>query len=301
MADVQYGLSKGVKMKYLKFSLFYIISIFPLSVIYMISDIAFVVVYYIFRYRRKVVRLNLENSFPDKTLVEIIEIEKGFYKHFSDVAFESIKILTISKKSISKRFHIKNIELVEQIYKQKKDIILYTAHYGNWEWLSFLPLFIPHQGTTLYKELSNKYFDQLMKLIRCRFGTFCFDSNGGYKSIVKLKQENILSMNCIIGDQSPTKNASKHWVKFLNMETAFLIGVDRIAKKLNHTVLFPSFKKIKRGRYEIEFKLIGENNEQNKDHEIIDKYASILENTINEAPELWLWSHRRWKLTRSYN
>ena len=285
-------------MKHIKFLPFYLISIFPLPVLYIISSIVFVVTYHIFRYRREVVRSNIKYSFPDKTLDEIIEIEKGFYKHFCDIIFESIKILTINKKSIKNRFHIKNIELIEQIYKQEENIILYTAHYGNWEWFSFLPLFVPYQVTTFYQVLSNKYFDQLMILIRSRFGLICFESNSGYKGIVKLKQENILSLNCIIGDQSPYKDAAKqHWVKFLNRETAFLIGADKIAKKLNYKVLFPLFKKLERGKYEVEFKLIERNDTQNNRHEIIDKYAGILENAINEAPEIWLWSHRRWKLT----
>lgn len=285
-------------MKYLKFFPFYLVSILPFSVLYFFSNTLYVTVYHIFKYRRKIVRLNLENSFPNKSHAKIIEIEKGFYKHFCDITFEAIKILTIRKKVIKKRFGIKNIELVEQVYLQKKDITLYTAHYGNWEWLSFLPLFMNHQGITLYQKLSNNYFDQLMRLIRSRFGAYCIESKNGYKTIIKIKQQNILSLNCLIGDQSPGKNASKHWVTFLNRETAFLIGADRIAKKLNHTILFPLFKKLKRGKYQIEFILIEKDEKQLNSHDIIDKYARILENSINSSPEMWLWSHNRWKLTK---
>jgi KDO2-lipid IV(A) lauroyltransferase len=243
------------------------------------------------------VRFNLKNSFPDKTIIEIIQIEKKFYKHFCDISFESIKALTISKKSIAKRFQIKNKNLIDELYSQNKNIILYTSHYGNWEWLSFSPLFLPYQIQTFYQELSNSYFNDLMLVLRSRFGTWCVESNQGYKTMVKLQQEGTLTMTCMIGDQSPKKQSSKHWVKFLNQETAFLIGPDRIAKKLNQTLLYASFKKPRRGKYEMEFISIEDSPNQCKSEELINKYVKLLENTIIETPELWLWSHRRWKLT----
>jgi KDO2-lipid IV(A) lauroyltransferase len=242
--------------------------------------------------------LNLENSFPDKSTVEIVEIEKGFYKHFCDVFFEIFKVLTISKGAIPKRLFVKNIELIEELYRQKKSVILYSAHYGNGEWFALLPIFVPHKGTGFYKKLSNNYFDQLMQIIRCRFGAIGVESSHGYKTLVNLQQNKVLTLNCVISDQSPVKEASKHWVKFLNQETAFLIGADRIAKKLNYVVIFASFQKIKRGKYEVEFILIEEEPNQKESTEIIDKYAEALEDVINKSPELWLWSHRRWKLTK---
>ena len=131
-------------MKYLKFFPFLILSIIPLPVLYVFSDFMYILVYHLVKYRRPVVRTNLLNSFPHKSLIEITTIEKKFYKHFCDTAFESIKTLTLSKKTINKRFIIKNSTLIETLYKQNKSIILYTSHYGNWKWFSFLPLFFPH-------------------------------------------------------------------------------------------------------------------------------------------------------------
>ena len=284
-------------MKKLKFLPFYFFSLFPLSCLYLISDICFIAVFHLFRYRREVVRTNLINSFPNKSITEIKVIERKFYQHFCDIVFESIKALTINKKSISKRFHLKNKELIEQFHKENRNIIMYAAHYGNWEWLSFLPLFLSYKTTSFYKPLSNKYFDQLMKLLRSRFGVLCFESGNGYKTLLKLDQKNILSLNCIIGDQSPLKSPTNYWKIFLNQKTAFLIGADKIARKSNQVVIFPFFQKIKRGIYEITFKIITEFPKQNATHEIIDKYAQVLEKNINNSPELWLWSHRRWKLS----
>ena len=254
--------------------------------------------YYIFKYRRKVVRLNLENAFPNKTKSEIIRIEKAFYHHFSDVIFEMLKTLTINKKTVFKRLSIKNNALIMGFFEQKKDIIMYGAHYSNWEWGILLPLFLSHKTTTFYQKLSNKYINELMQLIRKRFGMLCVESKQGYKTLAKLRQDNILTINYIVGDQNPKRNSSKYWTKFLNQETAFLIGADRIAKKMNQVVVFPLFKKLKRGTYELEFILIDDNTIVAKGDEIIEKYVRVLENQIKKTPELWLWSHRRWKLRK---
>lgn len=286
-------------MKYLKFSPFYLISFLPFWFLYLCSNLAFIIIYYVFKYRRKVVRINLLKSFPEKSEKAVVKIEKAFYQHFCDLAIESVKALTISKKSIKKRFHVANPELIEQLFQENKSIIMYTAHYGNWEWLIFLPLYIPFQVQTFYQKLSNGYFDEFMKTLRSRFGVWCVESMKGYKTMVKLNQDEILTLTCIIGDQSPRKDASKHWVNFLGQETAFLVGADRIAKKLNQAVLFASLKKVKRGYYSLEFIPIELNPAMNNSLEIIEKYSNSLQALISTSPELWLWSHRRWKLNKS--
>jgi Kdo2-lipid IVA lauroyltransferase/acyltransferase len=283
----------------LKFLPFYALSVLPMFMLYGISTIAFLIIYYLVKYRRGVVTTNLKNSFPLKNEAELNLIRKKFYRHFCDLMFESIKVLTISKKGLKKRFHIKNPELIQEYYNKKRSIVLYTAHHGNWEWLAFLPLFIPHQATAFYQPQSNKYFDKLMKILRERFGVICVESNRGYKAILEFDQKNILTMNYIIGDQSPRKDSTKHWIRFLNQDTAFLIGADRIAKKSNQVVLFPVYRKKIRGHYEVEFRIIEENCRDTEGYAIIDKYARLLEESINNSPEMWLWSHRRWKLKHS--
>ncbi len=294
--------TKTLRMKlksFLKFSPFYAISIAPLFILYGLSNTLFVLVYYIAKYRRKVVRQNLANSFPEKSKQEIAQIERKFYKHFCDVFVEAIKILTLSKKEIQKRFVLKNPELLDHFFNEKKNIILYAAHQGNWEWLSFLPLMTNYQTATFYQPLSNRYFDDLMRTIRTRFGAQCVKSNEGYRFIISMKQKSTLTLNCIIGDQSPAKNATKYWTQFLNQETAFLIGADRIAKKSNQVLVFPSLTKLKRGYYELDFETIEEFPKEKEDFHIIQTYASLLEKAILKSPELWLWSHNRWKLTKN--
>ena len=221
-------------------------------------------------------------------------IERKFYKHFCDVMFETIKGYSIKKHEIEKRIHIKNLELIEKYYKENRNIILYAAHQGNWEWLAFLSMFIPYKGITLYKPLSNKYFDELMKTIRERSGTICIESDKGYRTILEYLRSGQLLMSALIGDQSPPKDGAKYWLNFLNQNTAFLMGTERIVEKTNQIVLFPAFKRRKRGFYELEFKVLDNHNESSN---LIDQYAKVLEQTLEESPEMWLWSHRRWKLS----
>jgi len=281
----------------IKFVPFYALSILPFSILYILSNLTYIILYYLIKYRRGVVNYNLKKSFPHKSEQEIKIIEKNFYRHFCDIWFESIKVLTGNKKELKKRFVIKNPELIQRYYDEKRSIILYAAHQGNWEWLSLLSLYLPHQLTSFYQPLSNGYFEELMKITRERFGMICIESNKGYRSVVGFTERSILTANILAGDQSPQGDSAKHWLQFLNQKTAFLIGADRIAKKSNQVVIFPSFRKKRRGHYELEFKVIEDKAMKNNSHKIIDKYAKLLEETIISSPELWLWSHRRWKLT----
>ena len=285
----------------IKFLPIYAVSTLPMFLLYLLSDLFYYVLFYLVRYRRGVVYTNLKNSFPTKNESEIKSIEKAYYRYFCDIFIESFKVLTISKRELRTRFKVRNPELIQKYYDEKRSITLYTAHQGNWEWLAFLPLFIPYQAIALYYPQSSKYFDTLMKTIRERFGVLCIESNRGYKTITGFAERNIPTINYIIGDQSPSGGSTKHWTRFLNQDTAFLIGAERIAKKRNQVIIFPSFRKIKRGIYELEFKLIEENPQLINSNEIIDKYAALLEETILISPEMWLWSHRRWKLSRVNN
>lgn len=279
----------------------YQLSYLPLGFLYLFSDFACFILYRILKYRKAVVRTNLINSFPDKNIEEIKKIEKAFYQHFCDTFIESLKSLSISEKEAKARYKVINPELAQKYYDLNKSITLYSAHQGNWEWLGYLPLYVSHQMTSFYQPLSSGYFDRLMLQIRRRFGVICIESSKGYRTITKLKEDGILTMNIIIGDQSPMKNSSKHWLQFLNQHTAFLIGADRIAKKSEHIVLFPCYTKLKRGYYQVEFKLITDETISKSGNEVIDKYAALLEEAIQKSPEMWLWSHRRWKLKAEDN
>lgn len=288
-------MSNQTKLKYLPF---YLASYLPFPILYFLSDLTFILVFYVIQYRRDVVYENLKKAFPEKVEHELRAIEKSYYKHLCDIVAEAIKSLSLGPKGIKKRLQFKNIDLLYRYYQEKRSAILYAGHFGNWEWISFLPLSVSHQVTSFYQPLKNKYFDQLVKKARERFGAICVESSKGIKSVLGFEREKILTLNLIIGDQSPRKDSAKYWTNFFDQETAFLIGADKIAQKANHVLLFPYYKKIKRGYYELEFQIITESPKEMSSNHIIDAYARHLEQAIRSSPEMWLWSHNRWKLKR---
>lgn len=281
----------------LKYAPFYTLSILPMPVLYRISDFMYALVYYVIGYRKKVVRQNLENAFPEKDMKELLNIEKKFYHHFCDVSVEAIKTLTISEKEIKKRLVVLNPEMLQEFLNRHQSILMYTAHQGNWEWLVYLPIFFHYPSFTFYRPLQNRYFNGLLLIMRERFGVTCVDSKKGYRTILHQERKKMPVMNCLIGDQSPTRSDAKQWCNFMHRETAFFVGAEKIAQKTGATVLFPSFIKVRRGRYELQFQAVEKKWTKNGNFSIINGYAKLLEATISKYPELWLWSHRRWKLS----
>lgn len=283
--------------RYFKYLPFYLASLLPTRVLYILSDGGFLVLYYLIRYRREVVYDNLSRSFPEKSPQEIIPISKAFYRHFCDLWIETIKCLTISAKEANYRLRIINPELVTACFERNQSIILLTGHSGNWELLTALPLTVPHQCMAFYQPQSSAYFDGLMKLVRSRFGLLPVESGKGFKSIATRQAAGQLTLTIMVGDQSPTANSGWVWVPFLERETAFMTGAEKIAKKLGLVVLFPHIRKIKRGRYELEYQTICPDPAQIKPNDIVTSYTDHLEQAIRQAPYNWLWSHKRWKKT----
>lgn len=283
-------------MKNIKYIPIFLIASLPSWALNGISSFFAFLVDKIFKYRQKVITRNLTNSFPDKNKAEIDDIRTNFYRHFTDTLLESIQAYSLSKNRIKSKFKIVNLELLEELYNEDRSIILYTAHFGNWEWLGFLPLYTDYLCTAFYQPLSNGYFDGLIKTIRERFGVVCIPSKQGFKTLLGYHKQNVKTINFIISDQSPQANSSIHWTSFLNQETPFLIGSERMAKKMNMAIVYPEFTKTKRGHYLVEFKLITKDAAETEGYEVVDRYATLLEESIKKQTELWLWSHRRWKI-----
>lgn len=278
---------------------FLAVSHLPLRVLYFFSTVSYLILRYIVRYRERVVDSNLRRSFPGKSEVEIKAIHRAFLRHFCDLVFETIKALTISEEELRKRFLIKNPEVVNQFFDQNRSVILFAAHLGNWEWFISMPYYFKHRPVTLYQKLSSEFMDGMVRYCRERTGVLAAESANGYKTIASFAAQNIPTITLIIGDQSPVSKSSKHWVRFLNQETAFLVGTDRIAKKNNQVVVYPSFSSPRRGYYEVELKLVeADAGGVGQSTHIIDRYAQLLEQDIISSPELWLWSHRRWKIEK---
>jgi len=278
--------------------LFYLVlkplSFLPLGILFFFSDIVFVLTYYVVKYRRKVVKQNLKISFPNKSNKELKAIEQKFYHHFTDFILESIKSISISEKDVIKRTALKNQELLDKYYKQGKNVLVVCGHYNNWEFYALsLPKRLKHTTYSLYQPLKNKFFDKMLLNSRSRNGMKLIQTND---VLSFFREENINpKLMVIVNDQSPTNKNKAYWNNFLNQNTGWNVGPEKLAKKFDYVVLFGHSKKVKRGSYEVEFSLITESPKTTNDEFITDKYSSILEGVIQKKPEFWLWSHKRWK------
>ncbi|WP_203256813.1 lysophospholipid acyltransferase family protein [Hyunsoonleella ulvae] len=273
----------------------YFISLLPFRVLYIVSDGLYVLLYRVFGYRKKVVKSNLNLVFPNKTNEEIKRITKVFYHHLCDMIVESIKSLTISKEEMQKRFKFTNVELIQNIEAKDKSIILMCAHYGSWEWIFILQTYVKSRGNAVYKQLANRYFDKLVKRIRAKYNSYLISTKEIIPTLIKEKREGIISINGFVSDQSPKLNKAYHWNEFLGIKVPVHTGAEMLAKKLDMAVVFFGVKKIKRGYYETTFKTITLTPKDYKDYQITDIFLKLVEQQIHEAPEYYLWTHKRWK------
>ena len=267
----------------------------PFRLLYLFSDFLYILIYRIFGYRKKVVASNLKLVFPEKSDSEIKRITKVFYHHLCDMMVEAIKSLTISKAEMKKRFKFTNVELIQDIENQNKSIILMCAHYGSWEWIFILQTYVKSRGNAVYKQLANRYFDKLVKRIRARYNSYLITTKDIIPTLIEQKKQGILSINGFVSDQSPKLDKAYHWNTFMGINVPVHTGAEMLAKKLDMAVVFFGVKKIKRGYYETTFKTITVNPKEFKDYEITDIFLKLVEEQIYEAPEYYLWTHKRWK------
>lgn len=284
------------------FYLFYIsvrlLAFLPLRVLFVLSDINFFFIYYVFGYRKKTVRENLRNSFPDKAEKELKKIELKFYRHFCDLFVEIYYSLFVSNRRLKKMVSFKNIDLVNDFYEKGKSVIVTGGHYGNWELLNLLSLYVKHTVIGAYKPINNKYFENFINKSRERFGALPVPMHDVARMALKMSREGKPFFLGLISDQTPVKGDIRYWTTFLNQDTPIFLGTEKIAVKANQPVLFCSMRKVKRGRYEVELEVLTENPKETKQYEITEMHVKALELLIQEKPEYWLWSHRRWKHKR---
>lgn len=276
----------------------WLFSALPFRVLYMLSDFNYLLMYHVGRYRRKVVRENLEKSFPEKTEAERLQIERKFYRYLSDYMLEDLKLLHMSAEDLCQRMIYKNTEQYLELTEKYGGIIVMIPHYANYEWLIGMgsvmkPGDVPVQ---VYKPLKDKYLNELFKQIRSRFGGYNIPKHSTAREIIKLKREGKNMVVGLITDQWPS--GDRYWTTFMGQETAFLNGAERIAKIMNFPVFYCELTKTRRGYCEAEFKLMTEAPKETVEGEITDMFAHELEQTIRREPAYWLWSHKRWKFTK---
>lgn len=275
-----------------------ILSRLPFGALYILSDLLALIAYRVIRYRRDVVLQNLRNSFPEKNNQEIERIAKDFYQNLADIIIETLKAITIKKEDLIKRVHIKNIELVEGYMKRNQSIMVVATHQCNWEWVLMsgsaqwsYPL------DAVYLPLSNKKIDKLMLKTRSRFGGNPIPAQNVISEMKR--RQHITVVYGMLADQVPPKKSKKYWAKFMNQETAFLLGPEQLPKLFNYPVIFLSTTRLRRGYYQIDLKKVAEPPYSKQGHEIMDGYIKEAEALIHKNPADWLWSHRRWKYSRT--
>ena len=276
----------------------WLFSALPFRVLYVLSDFNYLLMYHVGRYRRKVVRENLEKSFPEKTEAERLQIERKFYRYLSDYMLEDLKLLHMSAEDLCQRMIYKNTEQYLELTEKYGGIIVMIPHYANYEWLIGMgsvmkPGDVPVQ---VYKPLKDKYLNELFKQIRSRFGGYNIPKHSTAREIIKLEREGKNMVVGLITDQWPS--GDRYWTTFMGQETAFLNGAERIAKMMNFPVFYCELTKTRRGYCEAEFKLMTEAPKETVEGEITDMFAHELEQTIRREPAYWLWSHKRWKFTK---
>lgn len=281
---------------YIGFVLLWLFSLLPLSFLYLFSDLLYLLNKYLIKYREKVILTNLRNSFPEKTDKELQEIKKEFYHHLCDFLIESIKMISISKKTLDKHYIYENEELIHELQRQEKNISIISGHYGNWEWSFRFPDKIENDFLVIYQPLKNEQTDSFFKKVRSRYGGELVSMKNFYKILVDYYNQNKPSSVYFLGDQRPAGAKKIHyWRKFLNQETAFYMGPEKVARKYNHAVVFMDIQKQKRGKYIVSLSLLFKDGANTKEHEITDAFVDNLESVIKEKPQYWLWSHKRWK------
>ena len=279
----------------LVFPFLWIMSILPTRVLYVFSNFLFFIVYYLFNYRKKVVRENLRLCFPKKSLHEIKSIEKKFFRHLCDMVVESIRSISISEAEIRERYKFTNIEEVNKIEEANKSILLMCAHYASWEWIFIIQKYVTTDGYAIYKKIENKYFDQLIRKIRAKYNTNLITNKETFTSMREHKRLGKKGIYGFLSDQSPKLKSAYHWKEFMNIKVPVHTGAEKLAKELDLAIVFFKTKKMKRGYYETTFKTVTLSPNEFEDYQITDLFINYLEDMIHEEPAHYLWTHKRWK------
>lgn len=267
----------------------------PFRVLYLLSDVVYFLLYYVLGYRKKTVRHNLAIALPHLSKDERLVIEKKSFQHLCDMFLEMVKTMSISKTEIKNRFQFENLEVFIDLEKENKSIALVCGHYASYEWVPSLNLQVDIEGYAIYKRLRNKYFDKLVRDIRAKFKVNLITTKETKKIIEENEKINKLGTYGFASDQSPRPTENMHWYKFMGIETPIHTGAETISKKYNMNMIYLKVKKVKRGYYLASFEVLTREVQSIPDFKISELFMDKVEQQILEAPEFYLWTHKRWK------
>lgn len=290
----------GSLLFYIFYGINWLITLLPLRVLYLFSDIAFIFLYHYPSYRKKVVFENLRKSFPEKSEEEIRSIARKFYRHFADQFVEVLKLTHMSNRQLSRRMKFLNPELTEKICDSGRDVVVVHSHYNNWEWLTTsYPMYTKYRGVGVYKPLQNKHFEKFMNKLRSRNDADLAPMNLIVRQIINNQSKNIRAQYGFIADQTPAKAEIEYYTTFLNQETPVFLGIEKIARKYNMAVVILNVEKIKRGYYTVKSELLFEKTDGLPQYMVTNTHVKRLEEIIRRKPEYWIWTHRRWKYKKT--
>ena len=281
-------------MYYFIYGPLYVLSLLPLRLLYLFSDLAYGFIYYIVRYRKKTVYDNLIIAFPNKSPAEIRSIAKQFYKNFADSFIETIKTFSASEDFIRRHF-TGDFSIFDELYhKGFQKVQLHSGHYFNWEYANLsIPLHLVYPLLTVYMPITNKTFNTIFYKMRAKTGAKLLSAINVRSEILPHRNEKYVL--ALVADQNPGDPRNAFWVNFFNRPTPFVRAPENGARRGNSPVVFCHFRRERRGYYTIVFELADENPSSSKVGELTKKYADFLQWSIEQQPENWLWSHRRWK------
>lgn len=266
----------------------------PLRVLYILTPAIYFGLYRIWRFRGEIVRENLKNSFPEKSDAERGRIARDFYRNSAEVLVEAIKARTMSRQEIARRVTIVNREIVQACADREQSVIMMAAHHCNWEWLLLASsISFPLEVHAVYKPLHDKRVESFMFATRTRFGARPIPVKEFLSEIIKRKGKP--RCYAMVADQTPLADEEKYWTRFLNQDSAFFVGADKIAAITGSPVVFVAMKRLRRGYYEARLKLIAEPPYAGDTSKVIERYVAEVERQIEEHPADWFWVHRKWK------
>ncbi len=271
-----------------------LLSRLPLAVLYLLTDVLYLIIYHIWRFRRGLSLTNLTNAFPDRTPVEIETIARQSYRSACHLIAEVLKGATMEAAELRQRVKITNLSLLEPWIKREQPVVLLASHHCNWEWLlqaSCLDLGISVDA--VYKPLRVAAIDRFMLEARSRFGGHPIPVKDFLMEVLKRRKG--ARIIALVADQTPLATEEKHWTRFLNQDTAFFVGADKIARILKSPVFFVGMRRSSRGHYEATLQLLAEPSYSRDGSDIIEKYARAAELHISAYPADWLWMYRKWK------
>jgi Kdo2-lipid IVA lauroyltransferase/acyltransferase len=286
----------GIIGFYIFYGLNWVITLLPLKVLYLFSDLLFLFLYYFPSYRRNVVAENLRNSFPEKLTEEIADIEKKFYRHLADLFVETLKLTHLSNEELKRRLRLTNPELVEYLYNSGRDVAVVHSHFNNWEWVgAVFPLYAKYQTVSIYKPLQNRLFDRFLNSLRSRNNAGLAPMNHIVRKIIDNQGKNIRTLYGFMADQTPAKPEIRFYTTFLNQETPVFLGIEKIAVRYDMSIVFFNVQKARRGYYELTVELLFERTTGLPEYKVTETHVKRLEEVIRKNPEYWIWTHRRWK------